>query len=76
MRVHVILKKEVLDSPAKEAALARVLKAGKITLDNRQRFERHGIITGEAEPALLSRVRDLDEVESVETDQERFVTRD
>jgi hypothetical protein len=75
MRVHVTLKRQVQAQPAaREAALARVLEAGGMSLGNRKRFERYGIITGDVDPDGLTRVRGLDEVEAVEVDRKRFAS--
>jgi hypothetical protein len=72
MKVHVTLKKTIQTDPrTRDAALARVLEEGGITLDNRKRFERHGIISGEANPSRIDRVKDLPEVEAVEIDEEK-----
>jgi hypothetical protein len=75
MKVHVTLKKAVQSDPAtRDAALARVLEEGGMRLDNRKRFERHGIISGEANPSRLDKVKSLPEVEAVEVDEEKFAS--
>jgi hypothetical protein len=75
MKVHVTLKRSVqMNRKARDAALARVLQESGIRLTDRKRFERYGIISGEANPARLEMVKDLPEVEAVEIDEERFVS--
>jgi hypothetical protein len=69
MKVHVTLKKAVASDPAaRRAALERVLAAGRMSFGRPGRFERYGIITGEAKPENIERIRALPEVEGVEVD--------
>ena len=71
MKVHVTLKRRIAFDPgARQAALARVLAAGRMSLGNLGRFERYGIITGEPKPERIDRIRALPEVEAVEVDEE------
>jgi hypothetical protein len=73
VKVHVTLKKWAASDPGvRQAALERVLAAGRMTLRNPKRFERHGVITGESIPDLLGRLRALPEVDAVEVDEEEF----
>ncbi|HUL79384.1 MAG TPA: hypothetical protein VL691_19125 [Vicinamibacteria bacterium] len=71
MKVHVTLRKSVAGDPAaRQAALERVLAAGRMRLGNPRRFEKYGIITGEPNLGLLERLRSLPEVDAVEVDEE------
>jgi hypothetical protein len=71
MKVHVTLDKAVVRDPvARQAALGRVLAAGRMTLGNPRRFERHGIVTGEMDPANLERVRAVAGVLAAELDEQ------
>jgi hypothetical protein len=70
MRVHVTLDRRLAHDPdARQAALERVLAAGKMALANPGRFERHGIITAEMDPALLARVCAVEGVLAAELDE-------
>jgi hypothetical protein len=70
MKVHVTLRQEVARDPAaRQAALQRVLSAGRMTLGNPGRFERHGIVTGEMDPERLECVRAIVGVLGAELDE-------
>ena len=71
MKVHVTLDRAVARDPvARQAALGRVLAAGRMTLGNPGRFERYGIITGDMEPEHLERVRAVSGVLAAELDEQ------
>jgi hypothetical protein len=68
----VTLKGSVQKDPeARQKALDRVLAVGKMSLDNRKRFEQFGIISGDLSPEHLSSVEAIPEVEAVEADEEK-----
>ena len=71
MKVHVTLDKALARDPvARQAALGRVLSAGRMSLGKPARFERYGIITGEMDPAHLERVRAVAGVLAAELDEQ------
>ena len=71
MKVHVTLQKAVARDPvAREAALGRVLLAGRMSLGKPVRFERYGIITGEMDPEYLECVRAVAGVLAAELDEQ------
>ena len=71
MKVHVTLDLAVARDPvSRQAALGRVLAAGRMTLGNPGRFERYGIVTGEMDPAHLERVRAVAGVLAAELDEQ------
>jgi hypothetical protein len=71
MKVHVTLDQAVARDPvARQAALGRVLAAGRMTLGNPGRFERYGIVTGDMDPAHLERVRAVAGVLAAELDEQ------
>ena len=71
MKVHVTLDQAVARDPvARQAALGRVLAAGRMTLGNPLRFERYGIVTGDMDPAHLERVRAVAGVLAAELDEQ------
>ncbi len=71
MKVHVTLEAALARDPAgRAAALAQVLDAGRMTLANPGRFERHAIITGEIAPERLDAVRAVAGVLAAEVDDQ------
>ena len=71
MKVHVTLDAALARDPAaREAALEQVLEAGRMTLANPGRFERHAIITGEIAPERLDAVRAVAGVLAAEVDDQ------
>ena len=71
MKVHVTLEASLARDPAaRTAALERVLLAGRMTLANPVRFERHAIITGEIAPERLDAVRAVAGVLAAEVDDQ------
>jgi len=75
MKVHVTLRQEVARDPvARQAALQRVLSAGRMTLGHPERFERYGIVTGEMDPERLESVRAIAVVLGAELDEHTLST--
>ena len=71
MKVHVTLEAALARDPAaRAAALEQVLEAGRMTLANPGRFERHAIITGDIAPDRLDAVRAVAGVLSAEVDDQ------
>jgi hypothetical protein len=69
VKVHVTFSATVAsDRRARETLLESVLRAGRMTLANRARFERFGVITGEIEPERLDEVRAVPGVLAAEVD--------
>jgi hypothetical protein len=69
VKVHVTVSAAVAsDSRAREALLESVLRAGCMSLANRARFERYGVITAEIEPERLDQVRAVPGVLAAEVD--------
>jgi hypothetical protein len=71
VKVHVTLEAALARDPAaRAAALEQVLEAGRMTLANPGRFERHAIITGEIAPERLDAVRAVAGVLAAEVDDQ------
>lgn len=71
MKVHVTLDAALARDPlAREAALERVLRAGRMRLQNRARFERHAVVTGEIDAERLADLRAVAGVLAAEVDDE------
>jgi hypothetical protein len=76
MKVHVTLKSEACaDAEVKQKALDAVRSIAGIASYNMRRFERYGIISGEAAQPDLERLRGLQAVEAVEVDEEKHALR-
>jgi hypothetical protein len=71
VKVHVTLEAALVRDPAaRAAALEQVLRAGRMTLANPGRFERHAIITGEISAERLEDVRAVPGVLAAEVDDQ------
>jgi hypothetical protein len=69
VKVHVTLDEALARDPAaREQALERVLRAGRMSLTNRARFDRFAVITGEIDEERLAAVRAVAGVLAAEVD--------
>jgi subtilisin len=71
LAVHVTLRRTAfLGAVARKRTVSRLVSESGLVLSNRQRLERHGILTGYVDPLRLDRLKELPEVEAVEPDDE------
>jgi hypothetical protein len=71
LAVHITLRRTAYtDTVACKRTVARLVAESGLVLSNRERLERHGILTGYVDPPRLGRLKELEEVEAVEPDDD------
>jgi hypothetical protein len=71
--VHVTLDKSLIkDTVRRDATVSRIVELTGMANINQQRLHRYGIVSGEVSASKLPEIRDIENVQAVESDETKY----